>query len=1319
MACIDAYHLLPNLGSGRVDVEPNQTNFDSGRSQDDTWLSEMSSQFDSSPLFSTQGTTGSSHTGGSHFGAPNEPQQAPQHLVTDHDPMSDVPGYGTGSLNTYRWQDEDSSHHRHAPETWAGLSSAAYETLDFWRNRCQNQQRPPSEREIELIASLENLSVETVRSWFTETLNISLQMPNFDQPQAADAMNAPTHVGSGSNNVLAEVAAYASERNIRACENSQSRKSARGNMQKTLPCCLGCTYSTGDKDSWHRHHKNKFPQEFWHCVLCRNVGRSFICHRKDKLTPHLNSIHPDHGTIREGRHDEVRDQSYVPYVAGCPTSCPFSKGGVPCGHTFSSYAEFAQHCLDHLQSRVLPSSDGPWTLRFKRQGPFDDEDDGQGPSRSTSFYSASAGFVGTTAAASSKHNAAGNSHRERKSKMTTQNNLSGAAEIAEGPTFLIDVHLNEVVPAPVKARFLALEYSWAARECTGARQMPNRDVLALAGQQLYADDLPSPFWRAMNLARDMGYRYLWIDYKCEGIKNACIRDIVYKRAVFIIVIVSMDSSSDHIWHFTCDHRNLDTVLSWLETSIPSLPFLHIQNLGHGAHGIVDEVQLRTSPESFARKVCIQRKDDGQPPDLHEIELLQRFKHPNIPRFIAAYYQKRALNILMLPVAECNLKEYLSEPTAYNKRPHMQEWYYSLASAVDYMHSLSCRHKDIKPANVLISGHTVYLSDFGTSLDFSLDSSVSSGPGFMTPKYCAPEVARRGSRGRKADIFSLGCVFLELITVDVGLPLNSLSQYLGFYKQPRKHSSVYHQHIDRLKNWITSLRSRASKAHQDLVLRITDRMLDAKPEERPSAAEVAGSLWAVLPPFDDRVRHDHLPSGSSMALYSRPGALTQGAQWAVSYEFYPPRVEPVTQLVFLWSYCNGGMTIRCVGIATSSLYSVEYDIRAWRAQSTQDAMSRGTTPSKHQPRNLGISASLVEELVTRESTVARGLRRLRKLVRTLFSVPWTSSRDKSPTLLVRQNCSKAFTGRRLPPSKRLSLEAKEDHCEIRPSLQYDSFSMRASSLPSLDRHISLCHFTAIDYLYSCESTIWKARVHRIFSNGSRYDDLLSSSLTPLPDVELVEKLPEPDSAWQEKQELHCCNSLTPLHKTVLPLAKTDEASTLLLNMPMACSDAFHGREEILARLARAPAATMVIHGVAGIGKTQLASEFTKRYQSLYDAVFWIPADSAADVADFEPVHTGRLLCMRDCDPLREKLIVQNNRRLVNHHQRSDELDRNCSMLADWEEPIDLSKMTLPEMIAGMALPNLTLPDLSNRRILTDFAAEMTLSDLSKWSIVSFE
>jgi NIMA (never in mitosis gene a)-related kinase len=74
------------------------------------------------------------------------------------------------------------------------------------------------------------------------------------------------------------------------------------------------------------------------------------------------------------------------------------------------------------------------------------------------------------------------------------------------------------------------------------------------------------------------------------------------------------------------------------------------------------------------------------------------------------------------------------------------------------------HRDIKPANILLtSSGFIKLADFGLSSQLSSSQSqTKSDKG--TPLYMAPEVINRISYSFSVDIFSLGCVLYELMTL---------------------------------------------------------------------------------------------------------------------------------------------------------------------------------------------------------------------------------------------------------------------------------------------------------------------------------------------------------------------------------------------------------------------------------------------------------------------------------------------------------------------------------------------------------------------------
>ncbi|KAF2689708.1 kinase-like protein, partial [Lentithecium fluviatile CBS 122367] len=217
-----------------------------------------------------------------------------------------------------------------------------------------------------------------------------------------------------------------------------------------------------------------------------------------------------------------------------------------------------------------------------------------------------------------------------------------------------------------------------------------------------------------------------------------------------------------------------------------VPLALLSNLGISASAIVEKVLCRRV--ALARKTMKCTRKWTISDALREVYHLQNLRHFHIVQLVGTYLQGRVFSILMYPAADCHLGTFLEDTADMQETPssNVESWhrrlflgstFTCLASAIAYVHHNTTKHMDVKPQNILVRKirepspddvevlyWRIYLSDFGLSRSFtSNDESQTNGPTSRTPKYCAPEVYDSDARGRSADIFSLGCVYAEILT----------------------------------------------------------------------------------------------------------------------------------------------------------------------------------------------------------------------------------------------------------------------------------------------------------------------------------------------------------------------------------------------------------------------------------------------------------------------------------------------------------------------------------------------------------------------------
>ncbi|MEM7205034.1 MAG: bifunctional serine/threonine-protein kinase/formylglycine-generating enzyme family protein [Planctomycetota bacterium] len=110
----------------------------------------------------------------------------------------------------------------------------------------------------------------------------------------------------------------------------------------------------------------------------------------------------------------------------------------------------------------------------------------------------------------------------------------------------------------------------------------------------------------------------------------------------------------------------------------------------------------------------------------------------------------------------------------------------IADALQHAYERGILHRDVKPPNVLLARDgRVYLADFGLAADDADDPITSLGSFVGTLQYASPEQADRMSIDQRSDLFSLGALLFELLTLERAFPGNTQGDVTSAVRSPRR------------------------------------------------------------------------------------------------------------------------------------------------------------------------------------------------------------------------------------------------------------------------------------------------------------------------------------------------------------------------------------------------------------------------------------------------------------------------------------------------------------------------------------------------------
>lgn len=308
-----------------------------------------------------------------------------------------------------------------------------------------------------------------------------------------------------------------------------------------------------------------------------------------------------------------------------------------------------------------------------------------------------------------------------------------------------------------------------------------------------------------------------------------------------------------------------------------------KKLGEGHYGVVQVGTHVTTKQNYAVKILdkerIKRFKDMQQISM-EVHVLKHYPHPNIIRLQNVIHAEENI-YLMTELCLMDLHKYHNDIGLTEEGA--KQVILGILRPLQHLHSHGICHLDLKPENILLAQtvdlqnvtiENVRLCDFGL-VSMAKDSEPSKdvirkGYACGTPGFFAPEMILKNEfEGRTADMWSLGCIILEIT-------LGFTQEWIDSYEQVESDPAAFQEGLE---DCLLEISRERYPHHQNLLDNI-HRCLTIDPGTRISSADALAHPWLDEVAEPDENRQDFVLASrrqsSSSRLYAERSFLMASA-----------------------------------------------------------------------------------------------------------------------------------------------------------------------------------------------------------------------------------------------------------------------------------------------------------------------------------------------------------------------------------------------------------------------------------------------------------